>query len=281
MTKKNSPDYVPENERIATFDNDGTLWCEHPIPVQFAATLDALTQLAKNDPTLTKKPLFKAAVEKDLNWFVPYLNNQRLPELLAMLLDVAAGESQDDFEARISAWLKTANHPRFKKPYTQLIFQPMTELIDYLNANDFHVFIVSGGGMDFVRLFSEKIYGIPRENVVGANLKLAWEYKNGRPLLIRQAGLMEPYCDGAGKPINIQLHIGRPPILACGNTNGDIEMMEFAANSTNPYLNLIIHHDDAEREYSSNHSAELLLEKAKEHQWTVVSVKEDFKTVFP
>lgn len=211
VTDENGPNYVPPAERIATFDNDGTLWCEHPIPVQFHGTLDGLTLLVEKKPQLMEQPLYKAAVEKDLAWFLPYMNNERLPELLAMLLEAAAGETQAEYDARITAWLETARHPLFGKPYKKMAFTPMVELLDYLRANEFRVFIVSGSGMDFVRLFSEEVYGVPRENVVGANIKLGWEYRDGTPVLVRQAGIVEPYCDGPGKPINIELHVGRPP----------------------------------------------------------------------
>ncbi len=280
VTAETSPDYVPPVERIATFDNDGTLWCEHPIPAQFHGALDGLAMLAKKNPELLEQPIYKAATEKDLVWFAPYLNNDRMIEMIWMMLQAAAGETQNGFETRITAWLETARHPRFRKPYKEMAYIPMVELLDYLRANDFRVFIVSGGGMDFVRLFSEEVYGVPRENVVGANIKLSWEYRDGAPVLVRQAGLVDPYCDGPGKPINIQLHVGRPPILACGNTNGDVPMLEFAAVSGKPYLNLLVKHDDAEREYNSNASAEIAQKTAQERGWTVISVKEDFKTVF-
>jgi phosphoglycolate phosphatase-like HAD superfamily hydrolase len=171
VTDEQGADYVPPAERIATFDNDGTLWCESPVPPQFHGILDGLALLVEQDPTLREQPLYKAAAEKDLSWFAPYLNNERLPELLGMLLQAAAGEAQADYETRAWDWLQKAQNPRFGKPYTQMIFQPMLELLNYLRANDFRVFIVSGGGMDFMRLFSEKVYGIPRENVIGANLK--------------------------------------------------------------------------------------------------------------
>jgi len=227
-----------------------------------------------------ERPMYRAAAEKDLAWFAPYLNNERLPELLEMMLQAAAGETQREFESRITAWLETARHPRFKKPYKKMAFVPMLELLDYLPANEFRVFIVSGGGMDFIRLLSEEIYGVPSENVVGSNLKLSWEYRDGVPELVRQAGLVDPYCDGPGKPINIQLHVGRPPILACGNTDGDVPMMEFAAASGKPYLNLLVKHDDDRREYDSDASAKIAQKTAKERNWTIISVKEDFKTVF-
>ncbi len=281
VTNENGPDYVFPAERIATFDNDGTLWCEHPLPPQFMGAIHTITSAVKEKPELKDKPLYKAVVEKDMSFFVPYLNNERLPELIDMFLEIAAGETQPAYETRITSWLETAQHPRFGRPYTKMVFQPMIELMDYLRANDFKVFIVSGGGMDFVRLFSEKIYKIPREYVVGGNLKLTLESINGKPVLVRQAGIIEPYCDGPGKPINIELHIGRPPILACGNSNGDVPMMEYTAASGKPYLNLLVHHDDNKREYASEHSAEKALKIVKNRKWTIISIKNDFKTVFP
>jgi len=280
VTDEKGAEYVFPAERIAAFDNDGTLWCEHPIPTQFQAALDGLTTLVEKKPKLMERPMYKAAVEKDLAWFAPYMKNERIPELLGMLLKAAAGESQNEYEARMSAWLETARHPRFRKPYKKMVFIPMLELLDFLRANAFRVFIVSGGGMDFVRLFSEEVYGVPRENVVGANLKLSWEYCDGTPELVRQAGLVEPYCDGPGKPINIQLHVGRPPILAVGNTDGDVPMMEFAAASGKPHLNLLVKHDDAEREYDSNASAEIAQKTSRSRGWTIISMKKDFKMVF-
>jgi len=281
VTDQNSPDYVPPVERIAAFDNDGTLWCEHPMPVQVMAILDALATAVQQNPALGEQPLYRAAAEKDMAWFAPYMSNERIPELIGMMLAAGAGETQADFESRVTTWLAEARHPRFGTPYTQVIYRPMVELLDYLRDNDFRVFIVSGGGMDFVRLFSETIYGVPRENVVGSNMKLSWEYRDGAPVLVRQAGIVEPFNDGPGKPINIQLHVGRPPILVGGNSNGDVPLMEFAAASGKPCLNLLVRHDDAEREYASDHSAEQALKTAKERNWTIVSMKNDFRNVFP
>jgi hypothetical protein len=256
------------------------LWCEQPIPVQIMAVLDGLTQAVQQNPDLGEQPLYRAAVENDMAWFEPYMSNERIPELIGMMLAAGAGETQADFESRVTTWLETARHPRFGKHYTQVIYRPMVELLDFLRANDFRVFIVSGGGMDFVRLFSETIYGVPRENVVGSNMKLSWEYRDGAPVLVRQAGIVEPFNDGPGKPINIQLHVGRPPILVGGNSNGDVPLMEFAAASGKPFLNLLVHHDDAEREYASDQSAEQAQKTAKERKWTIVSMQDDFKVVF-
>ena len=281
VTAENGPNYVPPPERIAAFDNDGTLWCEHPMPPQVMAVLDGLAMAVAQNPALSEQPLYRAAVNRDMEWIMPYMTNERLPELLAMLLEAGAGETQAEFEARAKAWLEEARHPRFEVPYTQVIYQPMLELLDYLRANDFRVFIVSGGGMDFMRTFSEAVYCVPRENVIGANMTLSWEYRDGSPVLVRQAGIVEPYCDSAGKPINIQLHVGRSPILVGGNSNGDIEMMEFTAGGGKPYLNLLLRHDDAEREYDSAHSSERAIQIAEERNWTIISIKDDFKVVFP
>ena len=281
VTTEDGSDYVPPAERIAVFDNDGTLWCEQPVPVQIMAVLDGLTQAVQQNPDLGEQPLYRAAVEKDMAWFAPYMSNERIPELVGMMLVAGAGETQSDFESRVTAWLETARHPRFSTPYTQVIYHPMVELLETLRDHDFRVFIVSGGGMDFIRLFSETIYGVPRENVVGSNMKLSWEYRGGAPVLVRQAGIVEPFNDGPGKPINIQLHVGRPPILVGGNSNGDVPMMEFAAASGKPFLNLLVHHDDAEREYASDHSVEKALAIAQDRNWTIISMKDDFAVVFP
>jgi hypothetical protein len=281
VINENGPDYVPPVERIATFDNDGTLWCEHPMPVQIIAILDALGTAVQKDPTLAENPLYRAAAENDMAWFSPYMSNERIPELIGMMLAAGAGETQADFESRVFAWLETARHPRFGKAYTQMVYQPMVELLDYLRANDFRVFIVSGGGMDFVRIFSEDVYGVPCENVIGSNMILSWEYRDDGPVLVRQAGLAGPFNDGPGKPINIQLHVGRPPILVGGNSNGDVPMMEFTAASGKPYLNLLVRHDDGEREYASDQSSEQAQKTANERKWTIISMKDDFKVVFP
>jgi len=280
VSTPNSPDFVPPAERIATFDNDGTLWCERPLYIQFISALDSLADLAKNDPALRDIQPYKAAYENDMEWLSIYTSNEKIPELVGMLLKAFAGETQDAFEARAAQWLDNARHPRFDKLYKQLIYKPMIELLDYLRAHEFRIFICSGGGMDYVRLVSDALYGIPRENVIGSNMKLTWEYRENGPVLVRQAGLVEPFNDGAGKPINIQLHIGRSPILVGGNSDGDMAMMEFAAAGKRPFLNLLVRHDDAEREYAYDASAERVQAAAQEREWTTISMKNDWKQVF-
>jgi phosphoglycolate phosphatase-like HAD superfamily hydrolase len=280
VTAVDTPTYIPPAERIATFDNDGTLWCERPLYIQFIGALDFLADLANADPTLRDRQPYKAAFEKDMAWLSAYTSNEKIPELVGMLLKAAGGETQDEFETRASRWLETARHPRFDKLYTELIYKPMIELLDYLRAHDFRVFICSGGGMDYVRLVSEALYDIPRENVIGSNMKLTWEYREDGPVLVRQAGLVEPFNDGPGKPVNIQLHVGRPPILTGGNSNGDMAMMEFAAAGKRPFLNLLVRHDDAEREYAYDDSAETVQQAAQSRNWTTISMKSDWRVIF-
>lgn len=280
VTAVDTPTYVPPNERIATFDNDGTLWCERPFYVQFAGALDFLIDLAEADPTLRSRQPYKAAYEQDSAWFSAYTSNEKIPALVGMLLEAGAGETQQAFEARAMRWLQRARHPRFGRPYTELTYKPMVELLEYLRTHDFRVFICSGGGMDYVRLVSEALYGIPRENVIGSNMLLTWEYRPDGPLLVRQAGLVEPFNNGPGKPVNIQLHVGRPPILTGGNSNGDLAMMEFAAAGNRPSLNLLVRHDDAEREYAYDSSAEGVLKTAQERGWTIISMKNDWCEIF-
>jgi hypothetical protein len=280
VTAVDTPTYVPPNERIATFDNDGTLWCERPLYIQFIGALDFLADQAGADPTLRDSQPYKAAYENDMEWLSVYTSNEKIPELVGMLLKTASGETQDEFEARASRWLATASHPRFDKLYTELIYMPMLELLDYLRAHDFRIFICSGGGMDYVRLVSETLYGIPRENVIGSNMMLTWEYRDDGPVLVRQSGLVEPFNDGPGKPVNIQLHVGRPPILTGGNSNGDLAMMEFAAAGRHPCLNLLVRHDDAKREYAYDDSAERVQQVARERDWVTISMKQDWRVIF-
>lgn len=280
VTAVDTATYVPPQERIATFDNDGTLWCERPFYIQFAGALAFLAAIAQADPDRRVQQPYKAAYENDTAWFATYTSNEKIPELVKMLLQTAGGETQADFEARALQWLQTARHPRFDRLYTELTYKPMVELLDFLREHEFRVFICSGGGMDYVRLVSETLYGIPRENVIGSNMKLTWEYRAGGPVLVRQAGLVEPFNDGSGKPINIQLHVGRPPILTGGNSNGDMAMMEFAAAGQRPFLNLLVRHDDAEREYVYDDSAEQVQQVARERGWTTISMKHDWREIF-
>jgi len=280
VTDESGPGYVPPAERIATFDNDGTLWCEKPAYIQLFFAIQRLKEMAAADPGLRDKPAYKAAVAGDMGYFASLYPGD-IPALMKIGFDTHAGMPQEEFERLAADFLANARHPRFGVPYKQCIYQPMLELMDYLQDNDFKVFIASAGGMSFMRTVSEAIYNVPRENVIGSNITFEIGRKDGRLILLRKPGLVEPVDDGPGKPVNIELHIGRRPILAAGNSNGDIEMLEHAEDKRRPWLCLLLHHDDAAREYAYDQGAEKSLQLARERGWTVVSMKDDFKTVFP
>jgi phosphoserine phosphatase len=280
VTGAGSPHFVPPPDRIATFDNDGTLWCEKPTYFQFLFAIERLKEMAQADAALLDKPAFQAAVEDNLAYFAG-LYPDNVPALLQIVFDTHAGMTQAEFETQALAFLSEHKHPRHGLPLKQLTYKPMVELLRYLEAYDFKVYIASAGGMSFVRTVAEEIYGIPRERVIGSNITFEPQMTEAGPVLYRKPGLVEPLDDGPGKPVNIELHIGRAPIAAAGNSNGDIEMMEFAEGSGRPFLNLLLHHDDAEREYAYDEGAERALQLSKERDWTVVSMKNDFRTVFP
>jgi phosphoserine phosphatase len=275
-----SPDFVPPAERIATFDNDGTLWCEKPGYIQLFFALQRLKEQAAADPALLAQPAYKAAVAGDLAYF-DSLYPGNLTELMKLVYDTHAGMTQAEFEAQAFAFLSQAVHPRYGRPFRQLTYQPMIELIRYLEANDFKVFIASAGGMSFVRTVSEEIYGIPREQVIGSNVAYETRLTDAGPVLFRKPGLVDPISDGPGKLVNIELHIGRKPILAAGNADGDIHMLWYSQTSPHRSLQLLLRHDDREREYAYNAGAEKAQQLAAMHNWQVISMQEDFLQVFP
>ena len=279
VTSHTGPDYVHPRDRVTTFDNDGTLWCEKPAYPQFVFAMQRLKRLAADNPALTKELAYEAAVENNLDYFES-LYPDNLPALMKIVFDTHAGMSQTEFVRLAREFLSDTNHPRFGLPYEQCIYQPMVEFIQLLQANNFKVFIATAGGMSFVRTISEEIYGVARENVIGSSIAFEIGRENDQLFLQRKPGLIEPLDEGQGKPINIELHVGRPPLLAAGNSNGDIEMLEFAESSGSLFLNLLLHHDDAEREYAYDEGAERALQLADDRGWTVVSMKEDFNKVF-
>jgi len=279
VTDKSSPNYVPPAERVVTFDNDGTLWCEKPAYIQLFFAIARLKQLAEADPKLLDRPAFKAAMTGDVGYFAS-LYPDNIPALLQLVYDSHAGMPQSDFEQLAYDFLSQTVHPRFGVPYKQCVYQPMVELVDFLRRNDFKVFIASAGGMSFVRTVSEEIYGIPRENVIGSNIAFGVGRQGEQLVLLRKPGLVDPPDDGPGKPVNIELHIGRPPIMTGGNANGDVEMMEFAQASGKPYLNLLLCHDDPKREYAYDQGAEKAQQMAAQRNWQVVSMKDDWQSIF-
>jgi phosphoserine phosphatase len=275
------PDFVPVDQRIATFDNDGTLWISHPMYVQLAFILDRVKALAPQNPDWKTKQPFKAVLEGDMKTLAE--SGER--GLVELGMVTHAGMTTEEFEKIVSEWLATARHPRFKRPYTDLVYQPMLELLAYLRANGFKTFIVSGGGIEFMRPWTERVYGVPPEQVVGSSIKTKFEIRDGRPVLYRLPEI-NFIDDKAGKPIGINEHIGRRPIAAFGNSDGDLEMLQWTTMSGGARLGLIVHHTDAEREYAyDRHSHFGRLDKALDlaavNKWTVVDMKRDWKRIFP
>jgi phosphoserine phosphatase len=282
VTREGSSDFVPVPERIATFDNDGTLWVEHPMYTQLAFALDRVKGLAPQHPDWKTKQPFKAVLDGDMKT----LAESGEHGLLELIMVTHAGMTTANFEKIVTDWIATAHHPRFKRPYTELVYQPMLELLAYLRANDFQTFIVSGGGIEFMRPWTEQVYGVPPQQVVGSSIKTRFEMRDGRPLLFRlpQVNFID---DKAGKPVGINEHIGRRPIAAFGNSDGDLEMLQWATLAGDRRrLGLIVHHTDADREYAYDRNThfgrlDVALDAAKMNAWTVVSMKTDWKEIFP
>jgi len=280
VTAQGGPDFVPAEQRIAAFDNDGTLWCEQPMYVQLAFVLDRVKAMAPLHPEWKDKQPFKAVLEGDLKTLAE--SGER--GMLELVLVTHAGMTTDEFAKIVSDWLATARQPRFKRPYTELVYQPMLELLGYLRANGFKTFIVSGGGIEFMRPWTERIYGVPPEQVVGSSVKTRFEMRDGRPTLFRlpEVNFID---DKGGKPVGINEHVGRRAIAAFGNSDGDLEMLQWATLSGGVRLGLIVHHTDAEREYAydrQSHFGKLdtALDAAALNKWTVVDMKSDWKRVF-
>jgi phosphoserine phosphatase len=274
------PDFISEDQRIATFDNDGTLWIEQPMYIQLAFALDRVKALAPLNPDWKKRQPFRAVLEGDLK-AVAKSGERGLMEIIAA---THAGMTTTEFEKIVSEWLASARDRRWNRPYTELVYQPMLELLAYLRVNGFKTFIVSGGGIEFMRPWTERIYGVPPQQVVGSSIKTRFEMRDGQPVLFRlpQVNFID---DKAGKPIGINEHIGRRPIAAFGNSDGDLEMLQWATLSGGIRLGLIVHHTDAEREYAYDRKSEFgrldkALDAAAIIKWTVVDMKRDWKRIF-
>jgi phosphoserine phosphatase len=280
ITEAGGKDFVPIAQRIAVFDNDGTLWVEQPIYTQLAFTLDRVEQLAPQHPEWKEEQPFRAALEGNMH----VLGDAGMEGLMQLLMATHSGMTSDQFEMVVADWLGTAQHPRFERPYTELVYQPMIELLDYLRGNGFKTFIVSGGGADFMRPWAESVYGIPPEQVIGSQIALQFELRDGKPVIVREAEVAF-IDDKAGKPVAIQRHIGRRPILAFGNSDGDLQMLQWTTAGPGPGLGLILHHTDAEREYAydrESHFGKLdkALDLAPDNDWVVVSMKDAWSRVF-
>ncbi len=276
---------VPIEERVAVFDNDGTLWCEKPMPIQADFILRRLAEMAQAEPGLRARQPWKAAYERDYGWLGRVIdehyagNDANVGTLLAGILAAFAGISVEDFEAKSDAFLRAAQHPTLGRGYLECAYAPMVELLGYLEENGFTNYIASGGGRDFMRPISQELYGIPRERVIGS--ATTFEYSsNDRGGTITHKPESDYLDDGPQKPIRIWSRTGRRPLLAAGNSNGDIPMLEFTQHDDRPYLNLLVLHDDDEREFDYTAGAERALERADRSGWTVISIKSDWDTVF-
>ena len=283
VTREGSTDFVPQPERIAVFDNDGTLWPENPMPFQLAFALDRVQSKAAADPKLATDPMVQAAIAGD---FGKLLEGPRHEGLLRIVALTHAGMTVEQFEADVRAWLKIAKHPRFSQPYTSLTYRPMQEVLTLLRSHGFKTFIVSGGGADFMRVWSEEVYGIPPEQVVGSTSRTQWELRDGVPQLIKTLDHLF-IDDKEGKPVGIQQFIGRRPIACFGNSDGDLAMLQYTTlGNSRPSFGMIVHHTDDQREYAYDampkSSGKLFeaLQEARRRGWTVVDMKNDWRTVF-
>lgn len=281
ITDQASPKFVPLEERIATFDNDGTLWAEQPVYFQFLFALDRVKALAPKHPEWKDQHPFSQLLKGDLK--AALSGGDRA--MLEIVMATHAGMTTEDFEKIVSDWIATAKHPRFHRLYTDLVYQPMLELVAYLRANGFKIYIVSGGGIEFMRPWTEKIWGIPPEQVIGSSIKTKFELLAGNPVLLRLPEI-DFIDDKAGKPEGIGKFVGRRPILAFGNSDGDLQMLQWTSAGKGARFMGLVHHTDAEREYAYDRNSAVgrldkALDEANAHGWTVVDMKNDWKFIFP
>jgi phosphoglycolate phosphatase-like HAD superfamily hydrolase len=281
VTRQGGPDFVQPSKRIATFDNDGTLWSEQPIYVQLAFALDRVKALAPKHPEWKQKQPFTGILEGDMK-AVAAAGEKGLMEVMAI---THVGNTTEEFEKVVSDWIASAKHPKLNRPYTDLVFQPMLELLTYLRANGFKTFIVSGGGVEFMRPWTERVYGIPPEQVVGSRAKVQYQVKDGKPEIFRLPGA-DLVDDKAGKPVGIHQVIGRRPIAAFGNSDGDFEMLEWTTSGPGPRFGLIVHHTDADREFAYDRNSHIgtlarALDDAPKRGWMLADMKSDWKVIYP
>ena len=280
VTTASSSNFVPQEERIAVFDNDGTLWAEQPAYFQLLFAIDRIKELAPTHPEWKTRMPFKAVLENDM----AALAASGEKGLIQLVMASHAGMTTAEFEKIVKNWIATSQHPRFKRPYTDLIYQPMLELLEFLLAKAFKTFIVSGGGIEFMRPWTERIYGIPPEQVMGSSIKVKFELRDGNPVLVRLPEI-DFIDDKAGKPVGIHKFIGRRPIAAFGNSNGDLQMLQWTAGGAGARFMLVVHHTDAEREWAYDRKSkighlDMALDEARSRGWTIVDMKKDWKQVF-
>lgn len=281
VTTEGGPDYVAPADRIATFDNDGNLWGEQPVYVQLAFALDRIKAMAPDHPEWKETEPFKSVLAGDMKGVIA----SGKKGLVTILATTHTGMTSDEFTKIATQWIETAKHPTLGKSYTSVVYQPMLEVIDYLRANDFNIYIVSGGGIEFMRPWTEKVYGIPPENVVGTSIKTQYEVRDGAPVIVRMPEI-DFVDDKEGKPIGIHKFIGKRPIAAFGNSDGDFQMLEWTTSGPGRRFGMIVHHDDAEREFAYDRDSHIGkldrgLDEGPGLGWTIVSMKDDWKTIYP
>lgn len=280
VTATDGDHFVPPASRIAVFDNDGTLWCEQPMYVQLAFALDRVKQLAPQHPEWNTQEPFRSALANDFKG----LANSGEKGLLELVMATHAGMTTTEFEEIVQNWIQDAKHPRFQRPYTECVYKPMLELLEYLKTNEFKVYIVSGGGIEFMRPWAERVYGIPREHVIGSSIKTEYQLQAGQPALVRLPAI-NFIDDKAGKPVAIHQFIGQQPILAVGNSDGDYEMLRYTTAGDRQSLGVLVHHTDAPREFAYDRQSAMgrldrALDEADGYGWTVVDIQQDWREVF-
>jgi len=281
VTTPGGADYVPPSARVAVFDNDGTLWSEHPFYFQFLFIIDRVRELADAHPEWRDTPPFKFVLENDHDALLA----SGKEGLMELLMATHAGLTTEEFTDVVRSWTASHRHPRFDRPYTELVYQPMLELLDLLREHEFKVFIVSGGGLDFMRAWVESVYGIPPERVVGSTLGARYELRDGKGVIVKIPEI-DFIDDGPGKPVGIQRFIGQRPILAFGNSDGDLEMLQWTRQGNGPSLVGLVHHTDANREWSYDRESKIghldrAWDEAQRDGWVIVDMKEDWKVVYP
>jgi phosphoserine phosphatase len=281
VTKQGSPDFVPVSQRIATFDNDGTLWTEQPLYFQFFFAVDRVKAMAPQHPEWKTKEPFASILKGDMKGALASGEHG----LVELVMATHAGMTTEEFEKVVNDWITTARHPKTGKPFTSMVYQPMLELLAYLRLNGFKTFIVSGGGIEFMRPWTERVYGIPPEQVVGSMGGLKYEMRNGMPVIVKLPELVLN-DDKVGKPVGIQRNIGRRPIAAFGNSDGDLQMLQWTCSGSGARFCLYVHHTDAAREWAYDRQSSIGkldkgLDEARTKGWTVVSMKDDWKRIYP
>lgn len=281
VTNKNHPNFIPIKDRIATFDNDGNLWSEQPAYFQLYFAIDRVKAMASEHPEWKDQQPFKSVLENDMKALV----KQGEHGLLQLVMSTHAGNTAEEFEADVKAWIETAKHPTKNVGYDKLVYQPMLELLVYLRANDFKTYIVSGGGVDFMRAFVTEIYGIPEEQIIGSRVKTKYEYNDGKPTINRLPEI-DFVDDKEGKPLNIQKIIGKKPVFSSGNSDGDLQMMQWTASNKHKSFMLYVHHTDADREWAYDRDSHIGkldkgLDQAIKDGWTVIDMKNDWKVIYP